>query len=81
MSDTTQEITTIGSVAALLAETLMDCDVDPAPLFARAGIELSVTHDPDARIPTRRMLDLWALAIEATGKKTFTRMVKTGGPG
>ena len=67
MSDTTQEITTIGSVAALLAETLMDCDVDPAPLFARAGIELSVTHDPDARIPTRRMLDLWALAIEATG--------------
>lgn len=67
MSDTTQEITTIGSVAALLADTLMDCDVDPAPLFSRAGIELSVTRDPDARIPTRRMLDLWALAIEATG--------------
>ena len=67
MPDTTQEITTIGSVAILLSDTLADCDIDPGPLFSRAGIEISGIHDPDTRIPTRRMMDLWALAIEATG--------------
>ena len=67
MADTTQEITTLGSVAALLADTLASCDIDPAPLFTQAGIDLGSAREPDARFTTYRMMDLWTLAIEATG--------------
>ena len=67
MADTTPEVTTLGSVAALLAETLRSSDIDPAPLFSQAGIDLPGVNDPGARFPTQRMLKLWGLAIEATG--------------
>jgi AraC-like DNA-binding protein len=67
MADTTDEITTLGSVATMLAATLRSCDIDPVPLFSKARIDLRATSDPDARFPTHRMLDLWNLAIEATG--------------
>jgi len=67
MTDPLSEITTLGSVAALLGQTLRSCDIDPAPLFSQAGIDLSATSSPDARFPTRRMQKLWTLALEATG--------------
>ena len=67
MTDSLSEITTLGSVAALLAQTLRSCDVDPAPLFNQAGIDLSSVTDPDARFPTQHMQKLWGLALEATG--------------
>ena len=67
MADASSEVTTLGSVATLLAETLRHCDIDPAPLFSQAGIDLASTGDPDARFPTHRMQDLWRLAIEASG--------------
>jgi AraC-like DNA-binding protein len=61
------EITSLSSMAALLAQTLQACDCDPAPLFARAGIDLQDAADPNARIPTTRMQTLWGLAVEVTG--------------
>ena len=61
-----QDITTISSIANLLAETLRDCDIDPARLFSQANIDLSAVKDPDTRVPTHRMLDLWNLSIAAT---------------
>ena len=67
MADTTDEITTLGSVATMLEATLRSCDIDPEPLFSKARIDLGAASDPDARFPTHRMLDLWNLAIEATG--------------
>jgi AraC-like DNA-binding protein len=67
MTDLHSKITTLSSVAGLLAQTLRACDCDPVPLFARAGIDLGVSTDPNARIPTTRMVTLWRLAIEATG--------------
>ena len=68
MTDPISEMTTLGSVAVLLAQTLHSCDVDPAPLFKQAGIDLAAANNPDARFPTQRMQKLWGLAVEATGK-------------
>ncbi len=61
------EVTTLGSVAALLAHALRSRDRDPAPLFAAAGIDMQDALVPGARIPTTRMQTLWGLAVEATG--------------
>jgi AraC-like DNA-binding protein len=61
------EITTLGSVATLLAQALRSRDVDPAPLFAAAGIDMPGAADPGIRVPTIRMQTLWRLAVEATG--------------
>jgi len=60
------EVTTLGSVAALLAQALRSRDLDPAPLFAAAGIDLQDAMIPGARIPTTRMQKLWRLAVKAT---------------
>jgi AraC-like DNA-binding protein len=67
MADTTSEITSLGSVADLLANTLRSCNIDPEPLFRQAGIDLPGASDPDARIPTQRIGKLLGLAVEATG--------------
>ena len=71
MANTASEITTLGSVAALMAETLRDCDVDAEQIFARAGIEYFSSKDPDVRIPTQKMFRLWSHAIEATNDPCF----------
>jgi AraC-like DNA-binding protein len=67
MGYTTPEITTLGSVAGLIATTLHVCGYDPEPLFAEAGLDLSRATDPHARFPLLRMQKLWKLAVEATG--------------
>jgi AraC-like DNA-binding protein len=61
------EVTTLGSVAALLAQALRSRDRDPAPLFAAAGIDWQDAAISGVRIPTTRMQKLWTLAVEATG--------------
>jgi AraC-like DNA-binding protein len=61
------EITTLGSVATLLAQALRSRDRDPAPLFAAAGIDMPDPASPGVRVPTTRMQTLWRLAVEATG--------------
>ena len=60
-------ITTLGSVANLLAQALRSRDIDPEPLFAAAGIDMPATSDPDVRVPTTRMQTLWRLAVDASG--------------
>ncbi|MGB5261641.1 MAG: AraC family transcriptional regulator [Gammaproteobacteria bacterium] len=71
MANTTSEITTLGSVAALIDETLRHCEVDANQIFTRAGIGYSSSNDPDVRIPTQKMFKLWSLAVEATGDPCF----------
>ncbi len=61
------EITTLGSVAGLIATTLRACGCDPEPLFVAAGIDLGRATDPNARFPMPRMQKLWKLAVAATG--------------
>ncbi len=67
MGHTTPEITTLGSVAGLIATTLHACGCDPEPLFVAAGLDLSRATDPHARFPMMRMQKLWKLAVEASG--------------
>jgi AraC-like DNA-binding protein len=67
MSCSTPEITTLGSVAGLIATTLRACGCDPEPLFVAAGLDSDKITDPNARFPMLRMQKLWKLAIEATG--------------
>jgi len=61
------EVTTLGSVAALLAQAVRSRDRDPGPLFATAGIDMQDAMVAGVRIPTTRMQILWKLAVEATG--------------
>lgn len=65
------EASTISGAAALIKSGLAYYDCDPAPLFERAGIDLSECNDPNARFPTACMQKLWALSVEATGDPCF----------
>ena len=71
MSASLSEVSTLGSVAVLIAQALRSYDCDPAPLFAEVGIDMHQISDPNARFPTLRMQNLWRLAIEATGDPCF----------
>jgi len=65
------DVTTLSSVAALIAQTLRSCGCDPAPLFAAAGIDMDEATDPNARISMARMQTLWRLSVEKTGIPEF----------
>jgi AraC-like DNA-binding protein len=67
MPDTASKITSLGSMAGLLANALHSCNIDPKPLFSEAGIDFAGVSDPDTRIPTQRIQKLLDLAIEASG--------------
>ena len=67
----TTEYSTLGSVAALIAQTLQNYDCDPAPLFRTAGIDLERVSDDGMRYPVKRMQQLWQLAVESTGDPCF----------
>jgi len=68
---TNTEYSTLGSVAALIAQTLQNYDCDPAPLFRTAGIDLGRVSDDGMRYPVKRMQQLWRLAVESTGDPCF----------
>ena len=61
------QVSTLGSVAVLIAQAVRSYDCDPTPLFAASGIDMRQISDPNARFPTTRMQRLWRLALEATG--------------
>ena len=67
MAYSTSEITTLGSVAGLIATTLRACGCDPEPLFVAAGLDSGMATDPNARFPMPRMQKLWKLSVAATG--------------
>jgi AraC-like DNA-binding protein len=67
MSHPMPEITTLGSVAGLIATTLRARGCDPEPLFVEAGLDLDRSSNPNARFPMLRMQQLWRRAVEATG--------------
>lgn len=66
------EHSTLANVPRLLAETLeIDYGIDPAPLLAKVGIDESAFFRPGARVPYRKMLSLWQLAVDATADPLF----------
>jgi AraC-like DNA-binding protein len=62
---------TIGSVAALIAQSLRTYDCDPAPLFAAAGIDMATIADANSRYPVTQTQKLWKLAVEKTRDPSF----------
>ena len=70
-----EEVTTLSSIAALIAQTLHSQGCDPVPLFATAGISMDDCQNPNTRIPTFRMQQLWRLAVAATGDPAFGLVV------
>jgi AraC-like DNA-binding protein len=62
---------TLGNIAALIAQTLHSYDCNPAPLLQAAGIELGKISGDGTRYPAERMQQLWRLAIEASGDPCF----------
>jgi len=61
----------MGSVAALVAQTLRSYDCDPEPLFREAGLDICRLSNPDTRFPGNRVQHLWQLAVDATGDPCF----------
>jgi len=63
----------MGSVAALVAQTLRTYDCDPEPLFREAGLDMGLLSNPDTRYPGNRVQHLWQLAVDASGDPCAAR--------
>ena len=77
------EHSTLANVPRLLADTLRsDYGMDPAPLLARVGIDSAAFLRPGARVPYRKMFDLWDAAVDETSDPLFggTRRFLCVGP-
>ena len=73
--DIPADVTSLGSVAALIAQTLKSQGCDPAPLLSEAGINAEDSCNANARIPTTKVMKLWQLAIAASGDPAFGLIV------
>ena len=67
MQDNIANATSLGSWIAVLAETVDSLGGDARSLLAEVGIDPKRLGDPNARFPVPQVLELWDLAIEATG--------------
>jgi AraC-like DNA-binding protein len=66
------EHSTLANVPRLLADTLRsDYGIDPAPLLARVGIDAAAFLRPGARVPYRKMFNLWDVAVDETSDPLF----------
>ncbi len=64
------EPTTLALVGQLIADRLRDeYDVDPAPLFAKAGLDTALLTRAGSRYPRAAVMKLWELAADATGDR------------
>jgi AraC-like DNA-binding protein len=62
----------MGSVAALIAETLRTIyGCDPEPLFNEAELDMALLSNPDTRYPGDYVQQLWQLAVDASGDPCF----------
>ena len=63
--------TSLTSWGLAMARALEGRGCNAPRLFARAGLDFSALHDPDARYPVKGTALLWGLAVEATGDPCF----------
>lgn len=75
MEEIPEEVTTLGSIVALIVQTLHSRGCDPAPLLSTAGISMDGYNDPNVRIPTIKVQNLWRLSVAATGEPAFGLLV------
>jgi len=71
------EPSTLASITCLLSTSLREeYGLDPAPLFAKAGVPLGPPASPQTRYPLSSLRHLWQLCVEATGDEAIG--LKTG---
>lgn len=71
------EATTLASATRLLETSLREeYELDPGPIFERAGVPLGIPESAEARYPLSKVKSLWACAREATGDTAIG--LKTG---
>jgi hypothetical protein len=71
------EPTTLASLTCLLSTALREeYGIDPAPVFAQAGIPLGPPDSPQRRYPLSKIRQLWALSVAASGDDAIG--LKTG---
>lgn len=63
----TREHTTSAISTEVLWKLLQEQGISNAELSEKTGIDSSLLHSPDKRIPLNQYLRLWELAVEATG--------------
>ncbi|WP_421862124.1 AraC family transcriptional regulator [Motiliproteus sp.] len=66
-----QEATTISGWALAIQRALESYQVDPAPLFREAGIDIDAIKDPNARFPSHKTITLLDLGIRTTRDQAF----------
>ena len=59
--------TTLLTIPKLLSQVLAVYEVEPQPIFARAGIELTPVDVNDNRVDMSKMSVLWQLCVQETG--------------
>lgn len=65
------QLTSFAPVTSLLWKYLEHCDIDPAPLYKRAGIDPNVISNANARINVEHMDSVWSEAVKLIDDPTF----------
>lgn len=65
------EITTLSSIAHMVAQTLENHDIDSQSVFNNCGIDLTTINTPEARVPAINMQKVWHTAVKLTGNHCF----------
>ena len=71
------QLTSFAPITSLLWKYLESCNIDPAPLYRKAGIDPKLIANPLARINVDRVEKLWEQAVMVIDDPTFgVKMVK-----
>lgn len=67
----TEEASTLSSIAHMIARALQTYKVNSDEVFSKAGIDLSILNNPEARIPSINMQKVWHQSVAATEDPCF----------
>ncbi len=65
------QLTSFAPVSSLLWKYLEHCDIDPAPIYKRAGIDPEIISNSNARINVEHMDSVWNEAVKLIDDPTF----------
>ena len=67
----TTEPTTLSSWALAICRTIDSYDIDSRTLLQQVGIHTDLLQNPNGRIPTSQITQLWALAVTTSGDESI----------
>jgi len=65
------KLTSFAPVTSLLWKYLEHCDIDPEPIYLKAGIDPELISNPNARIDVKHIDQLWAEVVTIIKDPTF----------